>query len=551
MRKLYTTAFVALMAVGNALADWTPSFTEEKVLTDYNEYGQDGMKTLRADDGTIVLTWYETGDDLLYTDPQFGYWLHMQIFDPKGNALFGNDGVVVSKQPTFTYTTDYDVKFADNGDVLIAWWDVRNDPENRSKADTYVYRYNLKGQPVWSADGVKFPVKAFKDGGRIYAPQLAVCGKSIFVAGAYSEYYKEKATEDNWEPSPWFPDEEMPDSIDVEYSEYQVQCMDENGNFLWDENLTLTTDLMQMASSTDGIYMLYANEDLGLSARRVDTSGKDLWEQPVVVEEEALTSSVYFPKTTIEADGEGGLLLFYRKLNGWTGYMVMNRLHPDGTTLGEAVSLNGSIDGDGDALKAAVRGDKVMTAWSYQDVSSTHYLWTNLVSNDGSFAWTGGNEHGIALGDNDMWGFTAVKVIPQSNGWVTLYGDLQSWNGANFYAVKMDDNGKTLWTKQIAGDDMKSTGFSVVYDESRAYIFYTCDREIGDDWEEQPGDGGMRVFCIDITDEGNSGSSIDKPTTADQQTETYNMHGVRVAAPSQAGVYIVRHGQQAKKVMVK
>lgn len=551
MRKLFTTALVALMAAANAMADWTPSFTQETVLTDYNEYGQAQMKTLRAADGTIVLTWLKTGDDLLYSDPQYGYWLHMQIFDPQGNALFGNDGVVVSKQPTLSYTTDYDVKFADNGDVLLAYWDVRDDTANRTKGDAYIYRYNLKGEPVWSADGVKFPAKVYKDGGKVIAPQLAVCGKNIYVTGVYTEHYKVKATEDNWEPSPWFPDEEMPDSIDVDYSDNQIQCMDDNGNFLWNETLLLSSDLLQIAPCGDDIYLLYANEDYGLSARRLNAEGKDVWEQPVVVEEEALTSSSYMPETTIESDGDDGLLLFYRKLNGWTGYMVMNRLRPDGTTLGEAVSLNGSIDGDGDNVKVAVRGEKVMAAWKYEDLSSTNYLWTNLLNTDGSFAWTGANEKGMALGDNDMWGFTAVKVIPQTNGWVTLYGDLQSWNGANFYAVKTDDNGKTLWTKQIAGDDMKSSGFSVVYDESRAYIFYTCDREIGDDWEEQPGDGGMRVFCIDITDASNQDTAIDKPTTAGQTTDTYNMQGVRVASASQSGLYIVRQGNQAKKVMVK
>lgn len=551
MKKLFTSALVALLAVSNAMADWTPSYSDYKVLADYNEYGQSQMKTLRAADGTIVLTWVGLGGDMLYTDPQFGYWLHMQIFDPKGNALFDNNGVIVSRQPTPTYTTDYDVKFADNGDVLLAWWDVRRDTVNRLLGDTYVYRYNLKGEPVWSADGVKVPQKVFRKGGRLIAPQLAVSGRDIFVSADYVENYKEKATEENWEPSPWFPDEEMPDSVDLEYDEYQVQRLDANGNVLWETPLTLKTDRLQIAPCADGFYMLYANDGLGLSARRINASGNDVWEHPVVVEEEALTSSVYFPETTIESDGDGGLLLFYRKLAGWTGYMVMNRLRPDGSTLGQAVSLNGTTDGDGDNVKVGVKGDKVMAAWTYEIDTNQNDLWVNMLNTDGSSAWTGDRANGYSFGENEQWGFTAVKVIPQADGWVTLYGESQSWNGANFYALKTDDNGNAVWKQQILGDDMKSSGFSVVYDESRAYIFYTCDREIGDDWEELPGEGGMRVLCIDITNNGKQTTSIDAPRGNDSAAETFDLQGVRVAKPTQSGIYVVRQGGSAKKVVVK
>lgn len=552
MKRLFTSALMALLAASSVFADWKPSDTSYTVLADYNVYGQGQMKTLRAADGTIVHTWLQTADSLSYNDPQFGYYLHMQIFDPQGNALFGNDGVLVSQQPTLTYTTDYDVKFAENGDVLLAYWDVRRDTVNRLQGDAYVYRYNLKGEPVWAATGVKVPQRVFRNGGHLIAPQLAVAGSNIYFSSVYVEYYKEKATEDNWEPSPWFPDEQMPDSVDLSYSEYQIQLLDNDGQTQWEQPLTLQTDGLQIYPCSSDLYLLFANDSLGLSARRIDATAADVWKDSVVVEPEALTSSSYFPEITVEPDGEGGLSLFYRKLYGWTGYMAMNRLRPDGTVLPEAVSLNASVDGDGDNVKAAVNRGKALTAWSYVASSTSKQLCVNLLSTDGASLWTGERQNGYALGENELWGFTAVKVIPRVDGWVLLYGESTSWNGANFYATKIDDEGNTVWKKQLLEDGMTSSGFSVVSDDTRAYIFYTCDREIGDDWEEEPGEGGMRVLCVDITDAGNVATNIDLPATdGDQSPRFYTLQGQQLPAAPTSGVYIVRQGGKAHKVVVK
>ena len=148
-----------------------------------------------------------------------------------------------------------------------------------------------------------------------------------------------------------------------------------------------------------------------------------------------------------------------------------------------------------------------------------------------------------------MWGMTPVKVIPQEDGWVLLYGNLQSWNGANFMVVKVDDVGETVWSKQICEDNFKSSGFSVVYDDMYAYIFYTQEVQYDDNWEEIPGSAGMYVMCVQIGED--KISSVGEVAAAGAKTtEIYTIDGRRVNQ-MENGVNIIRTIDENGKVTVK
>lgn len=163
----------------------------------------------------------------------------------------------------------------------------------------------------------------------------------------------------------------------------------------------------------------------------------------------------------------------------------------------------------------------------------------NMVNQDCDYAWNGDNTNGLTLEVNDLWGFKPVKVIPVNTGWVVLYGNCTSWNGANFMVVKLDDAGYMLWNKQICEDDFKTNGLSVTYDENNAYIFYTQEAAYDDNWNEIPGSGGMFVMCVDIAGEINS-SINDLQNNANLiSTEIYTVDGRRVNQ-LQNGVNIIR-----------
>lgn len=555
MKNRISTLIAALaFAATGAQAQWTPSDKDYTVVGRDSIYGQSIMKTARTADGSIVLTYVNHPSGILtYKDPNFGYWLYMQVFDKNGNPQLsqdGKDGKVISGHSTKSWITDYSAALGSDGNMYMTFSDTRNDP-TKSVCDNYMYCYNLKGEPVWSADGIKLESVAKRASYEDIAPTLCVSGSNIYTTLAHTETFKVKADSTNWEPNPWDDDDqEMPDSVDSYESEYQLMRYNTDGSKAWTEPLHLAYSTIWTYPAPDGdLYLLYVNAGSGIDARRIDANGHDVWAEPVNVESGAVTGSYYTTAPTVEPDGNGGLVLAYRVISGMSGYIVTNHLTADGTVYDEHLVVNGTEDGDGNNPKIALNGDKVFVAFSYKYTNDN--LWVNQLSLDGDYTWEGDSLLGYVLDENDDMGLNPVKVIPQKDGWVVLYGNLTSWNAANFYVSKIGFDGKEMWRKQIAEDDMKSSGFSVVSDDKNAYIFYTCDKEIGDDWQEITGDGGMRVMCVDITTGSTTGIDRTISTDATAIRSLYNAQGMRMQNMNASGLYIVKEGAKAKKVLKK
>lgn len=556
MKNRISTLIAALaLTTTAAQAQWTPDDKAYTIIGADSIYGQSSLKSVRMPDGKIVLIWRNTPKDMSYNDPAFGYYLYMQTFDSNGKAMLGKDGKVVSGKPTKSWVTAYSMAVTADNNILIANSDVRNDTENKQQANDYMYCFTPEGAPVWDKDGIEIKTEFPMLAGHTYstlAPTVCVSGNNIYTAVATSDEYKVKADSTNWEPSPWFPDEEMPDSIDTYDGGYQFMRYNADGSKAWKTAINLVSDAAWTYPAPDGgLYILYVNSGFGLDARRIDTEGNDVWEKPVNIESGQIGTDSYTDAPTVVEDGKGGLMLAYRKLLNFGGYMVANHLSPDGSVYDDEFIIRGSQDGDSNNPVLAINGDRAFTAFNYYEYE-TQQLWVNQIATNGDYTIEGDSLLGYAYDSNEMWGLRPVKVIAQADGWVMLYGNLQGQDEANFYVVKFDFNGKEVWKRQIAEDNFKSTGFSVVNDESNAYIFYTCDMEIGDDWEEIPGEGGMRVMCVDITDGDTDGiNGISADNNADGSHAIYNISGARIDNMAAPGLYIVKDNGKTRKVIRK
>ena len=537
MKKLFTFVVMAVFAMGTMLANWQPSDTEAIRLDKEGAQDQVQMKTLRTDDGKIILSWLR-GE---ITDNVFSYELHLQVFDANGNAQFGDEGITVCNKRTRTYTTDYALTLAPNGDILLAYTDVRNDP-NEEKAESYIYRYTQQGQPVWPVDGIMFPagqihesVLALED----LAPQICVSGNNIFAAVSHTEYYMEEANDDNWSPSPWFPNQEMPDSVLVSGGGWMILPMNDDGGFLSEEPLMIESRMLTMNAAPGGnVYVINENKALGLDARLLTPELENAWGEPLTIEERTISNGSFVPTPLTEVDEDDVLMISYRVLTDFYGYQVINYLNEDGEFAAEAVSLNGSIDGDAGGAKMGVKENRALVAWEWAYSGSENHINVNVVDDENNYFWTDENALGVSLDMNDSWGFTPVKVIPVVDGWVVLYGNCTSWNGANFMVVKLDEFGEVLWSKQICEDNFKSSGFSVVNDENNAYIFYTQETQYDENWNEIPGSAGMYVMCVDISGKTTAVNEV-KAATGVESTEIYTIDGRRVNE-MENGVNIIR-----------
>lgn len=528
---------MAVFAMSTMMANWHPSDIDATKLDKEGANGQVQMKTLRTDDGKIILTWLR-GERISNV---FSYQLHLQLFDANGNAQFGDEGIIVCDKRTRTWTTDYGLALASNGDILLAYTDIRNDP-NEENAETYLYRYSQQGEPVWDADGILFPSGKIHENAlsvEDVAPAICVSGNNIFVAANHSEYYMEEANEDNWSPSPWFPNQQMPDSVLVNNSEWLIVVMDNDGMMRAEAPMSLDSKIVTMNPAPNGnIYLLYNNQELGLDAQLLTHELNNQWEDPVTVEDRPLSSGMFMPTPLTALADDDVLFISYRVLTDFYGFQVVNSLNPNGATAPEGVSLTGHFDGDAGTAQMGVKQDRAFVAWEYAYSASEKYMNVNVVDNNNNYFWTDEAMYGLYLDISFDWGFTPVKVIPVSDGWVVLYGISTSWNGATFMVEKLDELGNTVWAKQICEDDFKSSGFSITYDENYAYIFYTQEEQYDDNWDVIPGSGGMYVMCVDIKGDH---TAINEVPTGEGivSTEIYTIDGRRVNQ-LEKGINIVR-----------
>lgn len=553
MNRISTLITVLVLSASAAQAQWVPDDKAYTVVGKDSIYGQSGLKTLRTDDGKIVLTWLNHPTDVSYKDPNYGYHLYMQTFDKDGHSLLGKEGKVIVGRSTRSWYTDYSLEMAPDGNILISYSDTRYDPDKQNVGN-YLYCYTTEGEPVWSEDGIVAAAVFPTLYGHTFSslcPLVCVSGNNIYGTIVANDDYKVKADSTNWQPSPWFPDEEMPDSIDVHDANFQVMRYNADGTYAWANTKTINTGSAWAYSGPDGgLYIVYVNGGYGLSAILIDQDGNDVWKEPVSVVKETIGTSSYTTPPTVVPDDNGGLMLTYRVLKNYGGYIACNHITRDGKVYEESLLANGTTDGDSNLPAIAVNGERAFVAFNYKDETSTSNLWINQLDIDGDYTWEGDSLLGYSLDNNESWGLKPVKIIPQSDGWVLLYGNLQSWNGANFYISKIDFGGKELWRKQIAESDFKSSGFSVVNDNKYAYIFYTCDMEIGDDWEKIPGEGGLRVMCVDISNVETGINSLNSNPTKTSRA-IYNAQGVLVDNMNDAGLYIVKENGITRKIMKK
>ena len=530
MTKTFMILFSVLLTTGSALAQWQPSDVNYISLDKDGTYGQMQTKALRTDDGKTVLTWLRWSEGLELDDPASGYSLHLQVFDAEGKAMFGDEGIIVCDKPTASYTTDYGLALASNGDILIAYMDTRNDA-NKQMMDVYVYRYDQEGQPVWSADGVKIVAKITQVEGSQYGPSLCVSGDNIYVSLIHSELFNEHGEGDE------------EGRID-----YQIIRLDDEGAAAWDSNVVQDTNMLLLLFAPEGdVYLIYGTDSYGLEAQRLNKDGQFVWATPVTVESDPLSPGPFMPSPDCSVDEEGGVVLAYRKITDWGGFELYNRLTPDGKAIEQTMPCNGSLEGDAGADVIATKGQQTLVAWELQMGGLMMYM--NLLQLDGSYAWTDGKQEGLALDAGSEWGYRPVKIIPQNDGWVVFYGNATDWNTAKFLVCKINDEGETMWSKQLAEGDFRSSGFSIVYDDTYAYIFFTREEEYDENGIIILGSGGLFVMCVDISNAGNP-SSILKPELNNDAANSmvYDLNGRRVIGkPTQRGIYIVDGKKQVKK----
>ncbi len=554
MRKLLLILAATMTGIC-AMAQWPASNTEIKIIAEDGKYDQALLKEMITEDGRMVYTWL---------DYDGNYTLRMQVLDANGARTLGDDGVAITHQPTKSWTTDYYPQLTADGNLFVLFADTRNDTSGYGwYGEMYAYLYDLEGNPIWPSDGILFEMPKIHEGANCNTQQGLTCvsEENMYMAAFYTESYEVPATEDNWEPSPWFPDEEMPETITVSESSWQIQRINADGTMAWSQNLVIDAADAMLCPSNDGefivAYALEPNDDGEggmIMAQRYNAEGEPQWGDAVVAMPENVNSGYGAEMPQIASDYEGGVVLVGRIPTQLYGYVAVNHVDGDGIALSSSVSCTGSVDGDGSNPVFAIRDYDMLVLWQYAYSGAEINIYANMMDLDGTFYWKDKNSYGIygkSYGMNDMWGFVPVKVLEREDGWILFYGEGTSWNGANFMVRKIDNEGNTLWSKQVAQSNCKMSSISVVDGGDYAYISYLAPVEYDENWDVIPGEGALCVMKIDISDNGNSDgiASINSDSVA--QEKFYNLNGIEVTHPTSGNIYVRKAGNIVEKVVFK
>lgn len=553
MKKFFTLIALAMLTASGAQAQATAA--DYTIVGEDSVYDHGGLKSLITPEGNVAHVWFRAPEGMTKKDPAYGKYLRMQVYDRAGNAKFANGEFVVCDKPCYNYTADYGISVADNGDLLFAYPDARDDSATHKSYKFYAYRFTQDGKPVWDKDGVLVSRNLFANTSTsvIQNPSIIASGENSFYAYCDVEVHNVKADSTNWSPSK--NDSIMPDSISEIYTAYVVQCIGSDGKVAWASPVAIPVQYKfpyaWFYPAPNGcLYALYVNSGGGLDARLIDKDGKDVWAESVNIEKESIAKSGM--AISAVSDGQGGLMLSYRKLLKTSGYIVVNRLKADGTTFAEAISCNGTTDGEGTVSPIAVNGNRALVAWPYKDVSKVKHIMVNEFNIDGDFAWDGDSLCGYPLlTNNDAYSHEVLGITAQGSGWVIVYKEATTSKNANFYCVKIDENGNFVWKKQFGETEMATNKRSVACDESNVYLLYSCDKEKDGDGVEIDGPGGLRRIVVDITDTADGISGVRANAGSNMEVKYFNINGTRVSDMTAPGLYIVKDSNGTRKVVVK
>lgn len=531
MKKIYMLLCLAVLSLTTAMAQWTTSDTETHSLTKEGEYNQCELKQVFTSDGKLVMVWLRPGADLLSKDNH--YRLYMQIFDKDGNALLEEGGKLIVDKPSRSWITDYTLTLAPNDDVLIGYYDCRND-ENRSWYTSYFYRYDSNGNAVWSEDGVL----GFDTEGVDLAtvsdatPRICCSGDNVYVSVQRNLAIKTKATEENWKPT--YEGEEMPEYIYLWDDQYILSCINADGECISKTEKFGYCALGALYPAPDGdIYLTFQPvEFTKLQCVRYNNKMESVWEGRLDVEPQQLSPSMAPQTPQIKADGQGGLICGYFLKGSMTAQCALQRVKPDGTTWEDRVLAVPNAQGTANSFAFGVRESDgtIMHMQCYQP-SSANTLTINKLDIDGNYLWKGTKyEEGRTIVNNDRYDIRAVLVEPRENSWILVYGIYNtSKYGYDYVVREVNEDGKKIWDRQFETAFYLIHGQYFFIKDNLLFWVYEVDMpKEGKPVESYQGPTGMLYRVIDIA---NHTEGIEQPVVINPNAKAgvaYDLQGRQV-----------------------
>lgn len=486
---------------------------------------QDYPLTAPCPDGSTYVSWLSWEDETAC--------LKLQLIDSSGDLKLGAEGKYISRNPTPTWSSGFDIATDGAGNAVIVYSDKRN-----GVWQAYAYKVSPDGEMLWG-DGVALSAD----------PVESCLNPKVLISDTGNIYFAYQALTDT-------------------RNSIKISKLDTEGKKSWGGQIEVTgsNGLFQMAlSGQDSMYLAWFQADKGnLAVMRYTANGDEAWDAPVVIDE---GSAVVSSEPTVCADGNGGIVVCWRHSLGMT--------QVDGCI--QAVARDGKClwansESFPNVPHACVDGDKNIVAVCTQGVDYEDNIMMSKYGPDGSLLWETGE-----LLDNPANRLTIYGVRDIEGDAVAVYRNTSGLGQATICYAQATKGGETVTADGKVSTMKGDKGFGrLAYDRAGQMVLA---------WSDNGGsDNGGRIYAQNIVPEvtsvkeifGSCGTAFSPVYSGgvirfaadgtDALTEVYDMAGSKLAscratveggyATARVGIlpqglYIVKNGGESAKILVK
>ncbi len=501
-KSILALAAMMLAPAFSMQAGWGNSETADVL---YKKSGEIlSLRIARTADGKTYMTWLEWSE----TSGE-GYNVHMQLLDTEGNAMWGDEGILLENKPNASWTAGYSLAVTPEGDAVVSWADARNDAAGDYQRQTPVlYKINQQKEMLWGEDGVslgdeyQFPPVLYYVDGDIYA--------KIYPAG--------------------------------EEGSTVLVRLDDEGGFA-----TEPMDFGGMITpSVDGDFIGVYMGSEGTEAMRYNRDLQEVWSAPAVVSSELYQGYDTEPYK-LASDGMGGVVVsFIKPLGQFQHIPVVQYVSAEGEAVfGEAaeVIVTETCDHMYPVLAVDSSDQSILCAW--QVSGGANMLAGQQFDFFGERLWGDAGMVLAAKDDPSEWSYGPMAAESLSDGtWLVCFADELAWARNQMYLASFDHEGNEVWRKPVAEPGALNS-YNCCLDGDDYYIYW-IDEVTDDDWNTE-----YMIKTVKVADLTSGVENIESDSARKDIDAYYSLDGARYTRPVK-GVNIVRYTDgSSRKMMVK
>lgn len=510
----------------SAFAGWGTQTRAETIYQKNGEIFQ--FHTARTSDGYIYMSWLEWNSEW---HPASSIMLCMQLLDPDGNRMWGDDGLVIDSYPTKSYTTNNSLVVDEEGNAYVSWADSRSQidktlTDEDSRYDYFepvVYKLNKDGEMLWGDDG-----KTYDNSKYSVTPILYTSGGNV-----YAMFYG--MGEGSTIPT------------------YMVRLDSATGEFAFEPK---PMGGMLAGSVGTDVINVYAGATTTV-AMRYDEDLNPVWPEATEVAPFTYAGHGNFPYTLL-SDGQGGVIVSLERNLSTSKWMpVVNYITADGESLfGNAVDVTTNLYNN-NTMNFMVYNpveETILSLWSMNNPTTA--LYGQMMDVFGDRLWNDGEGMELAykLTGNDYTFAPLSAVCTKDNTYWVLYVDEYNWMQYTMYLICIDGEGNViegydsdgLNTMRVGPFNQGILSPNVYWDNGSMYLIYY----------NYNSSNTYMIRTIKVADlyaplGGTDDSGIGSVTEAAGHTTCYGLDGILRDSPRK-GINIVKDSEgKVSKILVK